>query len=167
MRGKCPASLLCGKVVKEAQDTLGELLGIESSKKRLAALLFYVPLIPRVYVGCARLTMMGTSVASTGAGVFCPKSSLESTTLKTGSIVLTVCVREMATAAKDRLAAMCPIACMEAGQKMLVNSALLIGCNKNKISALMEFCYIMLTEKVIAFLHSLTLMQDLMTLSFD
>ena len=73
---------------------------------------------------------MGTSVASTGAGVFWPSRSLESTTLKTGSMVLTVCVREMATAAKDRLAAMWPIACMEAGQKMLPNSALLIGCRQ-------------------------------------
>ena len=75
--------------------------------------------------------MMGTSVAKTGAGVFCPKSSLDKTTLNTGSMVLTVCVKEMATAANDRLAAMCPMACMEAGQKMLVNSALLTGCKKN------------------------------------
>ena len=75
--------------------------------------------------------MIGTSVASTGPGVFCPSSSLESTTLNTGSMVFTVCVREIATAANDRLAAMCPRACMEAGQKMLVNSALLIGCKEN------------------------------------
>lgn len=74
------------------------------------------------------LTMMGTRVASTGPGVFWPSSSLDSTTLKTGSIVFTVCVREIATAAKDRLAAMWPMACMEAGQKMLPNSALLMGC---------------------------------------
>ncbi len=76
--------------------------------------------------------MMGTRVASTGPGVFWPSSSLERTTLKTGSMVLTVWVREMATAANDRLAAMCPMACMEAGQKMLVNSALLTGCSKER-----------------------------------
>lgn len=72
--------------------------------------------------------MIGTRVASTGGGVFCPRRSLDRTTLNTGSMVLTVWVREMATAAKDRLAAMWPIACMEAGQKMLLNSALLMGC---------------------------------------
>lgn len=78
--------------------------------------------------------MMGTSVAMTGAGVFWPSSSFESATLKTGSRVLTVCVREMATAANDRFAAMWPIACMEAGQKMLENSAFEIGCSTEGVS---------------------------------
>ena len=73
-------------------------------------------------------TMIGTSVARTGAGVFCPKRTLESATLKTGSSVLTVWVREMATAANDRLAAICPIACIDAGQKILPNSSFEIGC---------------------------------------
>lgn len=74
--------------------------------------------------------MMGTRVASTGPGVFCPSRSLDRTTLKTGSMVFTVWVSEMATAAKDRLAAMWPMACMEAGQKMLQNSCLLMGCTQ-------------------------------------
>ena len=55
--------------------------------------------------------------------------SFDSTTLKAGSRVLTVWVSEMATAAKDRLAAMCPNACMEAGPNRVLNSAPVIGCS--------------------------------------
>ena len=71
---------------------------------------------------------MGTRVATTGAGVAVPSSALPRMTLKAGSRVFTVCVSEMATAAKDRFAATCPMACMLAGQKICMNSFLLIGC---------------------------------------
>lgn len=74
--------------------------------------------------------MIGRSVAITGAGVAVPRMSLDNATLKAGSSVLTVCVREIATAAKDRLAAMCPNACMAAGPNRVLNSALVIGCGK-------------------------------------
>ena len=49
--------------------------------------------------------MMGTRVATTGAGVDVPKTSLDRMTLNTGSKVFTVCVKLMATAANDKLAA--------------------------------------------------------------
>ena len=49
--------------------------------------------------------MMGMRVVTTGRGVPTPKNSFDSSTLKAGSRVFTVCVREMATAAKDKLAA--------------------------------------------------------------
>ena len=49
--------------------------------------------------------MMGTRVPTTGRGVAWPRMTLDSTTLNTGSRVFTVCVRLIATAAKDRLAA--------------------------------------------------------------
>jgi hypothetical protein len=52
-------------------------------------------------------------------------------TLKAGSSVFTVCVREMATAAKLMFAAMCPMACMKAGPKILPNSSLLMACRKH------------------------------------
>jgi hypothetical protein len=71
--------------------------------------------------------MMGSSVAMTGAGVLVPKKIFESKTLKAGSKVFTVCVREIATAANDRLAATCPMACIDAGRNRLTNSSLLIG----------------------------------------
>lgn len=71
--------------------------------------------------------MIGTKVSATGAGVEEPSISLERTTLNAGSRVLTVWVSEMATAAKDRLDAMCPIACMEAGPRIFINSSLVIG----------------------------------------
>ena len=73
-------------------------------------------------------TMMGTRVAMTGAGVPTPSTSLDSATLKTGSSVFTVCVRLIATAAKERFAAMCPTACIAAGPKISPNSPLVIGC---------------------------------------
>lgn len=69
-----------------------------------------------------KLTMMGMRVATTGKGVAFPISSRESTTLKAGSKVFTVWVSEMATAAKERLAATWPMACMLAGQKICWNS---------------------------------------------
>lgn len=79
--------------------------------------------------GCTDgLTMTGTRVATTGAGVEVPISSLESTTLKAGSSVFTVCVSEMATAAKERLAATWPMACMLAGQKIWRNSSFVRAC---------------------------------------
>ena len=71
--------------------------------------------------------MTGTSVMATGHGVGVPSTSLESTTLKAGSRVLTVCVREIATAANDKLAATWPIACIAAGPKSLENSSLVMG----------------------------------------
>ncbi len=71
--------------------------------------------------------MTGTKVPMTGRGVDWPRISFDKTTLKTGSRVLTVCVRLMATAAKDRLAATCPMACMEAGPAIVWNSDLVIG----------------------------------------
>ena len=79
------------------------------------------------------LTMMGTSDSTAGRGVDSPKMSFMSTTLKAGSSVLTVCVREMATAAKDRLAAMWPMACIEAGPKMVPNSFLVMICDANGV----------------------------------
>lgn len=66
--------------------------------------------------------MIGTRVATTGAGVAVPISSRDRTTLKAGSSVFTVWVSEMATAAKERLAATWPMACMLAGQKIWANS---------------------------------------------
>jgi len=74
------------------------------------------------------LTMMGMRVVTTGMGVPTPRTSLDSATLKAGSKVFTVCVSEMATAAKDRLAATWPIACIAAGPKIVLNSSLLMGC---------------------------------------
>ena len=82
-----------------------------------------------------QLTMMGNNVATTGAGVFWPSSSLDSATLNTGSSVLTVCVSEIATAANDRLAAMWPIACMDAGKEILMNSSLDTGCTAERQSS--------------------------------
>ncbi len=55
--------------------------------------------------------------------------------LKAGSRVLTVCVREMATAAKERLAAMWPRACMDAGAKIIPNSFLVTGRPKEAFFA--------------------------------
>ena len=72
--------------------------------------------------------MMGMRVETTGRGVPTPRKMRESSTLKAGSRVFTVCVSEMATAAKDRLAATWPTACMAAGPKMVLNSSLLMGC---------------------------------------
>ena len=72
--------------------------------------------------------MTGTRVPTTGRGVDCPRTNLERMTLKTGSKVLTVWVRLMATAAKDRLAATCPMACMAAGPAIFWNSDLVMGC---------------------------------------
>ena len=46
-----------------------------------------------------------------------------------------VCVREMATAAKERLAAMWPMACMDAGPKMVLNSDLVMGRPKDAFLA--------------------------------
>ncbi len=76
-------------------------------------------------------TMMGMRVATTGSGVSTPSTSLDSATLKTGSRVFTVCVRLMATAAKDRFAAMWPTACIAAGAKIVPNSPLVIGCARH------------------------------------
>ena len=75
-------------------------------------------------------TMIGNKAAATGNGVASPKMSLERTTLNAGSIVFTVCVREIATAAKERLAATCPIACIAAGGKIALNSDFVIGLPK-------------------------------------
>lgn len=72
--------------------------------------------------------MMGMSVAMTGPGVPTPSSAWDSSTLKAGSRVFTVCVSEMATAANDRFAAMCPMACMLAGQKICWNSCFVSAC---------------------------------------
>jgi hypothetical protein len=72
--------------------------------------------------------MMGTRDSTTGSGVAWPRMSCERITLKAGSRVFTVWVREMATAAKDTLAATWPMACMEAGPKILPNSSLVTGC---------------------------------------
>ena len=72
--------------------------------------------------------MMGMRVVTTGRGVLVPRKMRDRATLKAGSSVFTVCVREMATAAKDRLAATWPTACMAAGPKMVLNSSLLMGC---------------------------------------
>lgn len=77
----------------------------------------------------AMRTMMGTRVPMTGRGVEVPKTSLDSATLKTGSRVFTVCVKLIATAAKDRLAATWPMACMAAGPAIFWNSALVMGCS--------------------------------------
>jgi hypothetical protein len=52
-----------------------------------------------------RLTMMGIKDKMAGRGVDSPRISCESTTLNAGSRVFTVCVREMATAAKEMFAA--------------------------------------------------------------
>ena len=76
--------------------------------------------------------MMGTSDSSTGSGVASPRMTLDSTTLKAGSSVLTVCVSEMATAANEMLAATWPTACMAAGPKMFLNSCLVTGCEEGK-----------------------------------
>jgi len=76
--------------------------------------------------------MMGTSVATTGAGVPTPRIVLDSSTLNAGSSVLTVCVRLIATAANDRLAAMWPTACIDAGPSSELNSSLLIGCARTR-----------------------------------
>ena len=73
--------------------------------------------------------MMGMRVAMTGAGVPTPSSAWDSSTLKAGSRVFTVCVSEMATAANDRFAAMWPMACMLAGQKICWNSCLVSACS--------------------------------------
>ena len=66
--------------------------------------------------------MMGIKERTAGRGVASPRMSFMSTTLKAGSSVLTVCVSEIATAANERLAAMWPIACIEAGPKIVPNS---------------------------------------------
>eukprot|EP00983_Pelagomonas_calceolata_P098242 1158326-Pelagomonas_calceolata.AAC.3 len=71
---------------------------------------------------------MGMRASMAGKGVASPRISLDSSTLKAGSRVLTVWVREMATAAKDRLAAMWPRACMEAGPNSELNSCLETTC---------------------------------------
>ena len=78
-----------------------------------------------------RLTMIGTRDKTAGSGVASPRMSFASTTLKAGSRVLTVCVREMATAANDKLAAMWPIACIDAGPKMVPNSLAVTICNRH------------------------------------
>ena len=72
--------------------------------------------------------MMGMSVAMTGAGVPTPSSAWDSSTLKAGSSVFTVCVSEMATAANDRFAATWPMACMLAGKKICWNSFFVSDC---------------------------------------
>lgn len=73
------------------------------------------------------LTMMGMRVLTTGRGVPTPRNSLERSTLKAGSSVFTVWVSEIATAAKDRLAAMWPTACIAAGPKIWPNSFFVMG----------------------------------------
>jgi hypothetical protein len=77
---------------------------------------------------CRCRTMIGISDSSTGMGVASPRMTLESTTLNAGSRVLTVCVKLMATAANEMLAATWPMACMAAGPKMFLNSCLVTGC---------------------------------------
>lgn len=72
--------------------------------------------------------MIGSRESIAGRGVASPRMSLARMTLNAGSSVLTVCVREIATAANDKFAAMCPIACIEAGPAMVANSFLVITC---------------------------------------
>merc|ERR1719183_1555269 len=79
--------------------------------------------------------MIGTRAPSTGSAVASPRISLARITLNAGSSVFTVCVKEMATAANDRLAATWPMACMAAGGKMSVNSFLVIGLSKDAFLA--------------------------------
>jgi hypothetical protein len=66
--------------------------------------------------------MMGIKDKTAGSGVDSPRRTFMSTTLNAGSRVLTVWVSEMATAANDKLAAMWPMACIEAGPKTVANS---------------------------------------------
>ena len=71
--------------------------------------------------------MTGSNDAITESGVAAPRISCDRTTLNRGSSVLTVCVSEIATAAKDRLAATWPNACMLAGPRIFFNSSLVMG----------------------------------------
>ena len=80
-------------------------------------------------------TIIGTKAPMTGNGVASPRINLDKITLNAGSKVFTVCVREMATAAKDKLAATCPIACIAAGGKMALNSVAVIGLSKDAFLA--------------------------------
>ena len=73
---------------------------------------------------------MGMRVETTAGCVPWPRRMRDRATEKAGSSVLTVCVSEIATAAKERLAAMWPTACIEAGQKMRPNSSLVTICVK-------------------------------------
>ena len=67
---------------------------------------------------------------STGSGVGVPRIDHWSTALKAGSRVLTVCVSEMATAAKERFAAIWPKACMDAGPEIFFSSSPVMGLPK-------------------------------------
>mmetsp|Transcript_8414 Transcript_8414/g.18005 ORF Transcript_8414/g.18005 Transcript_8414/m.18005 type:complete len:226 (-) Transcript_8414:255-932(-) len=66
--------------------------------------------------------MMGIRDSRAGRGVLSPRISFASTTLNAGSSVFTVWVREIATAANEMFAAMCPSACIDAGPKIDANS---------------------------------------------
>lgn len=63
----------------------------------------------------------------TGNGVACFKIAKESRQLKAGSNVLIVWLSDMATAANETLAAMCPRACIVADPVIFSNSSLFIG----------------------------------------
>lgn len=80
-------------------------------------------------------TIIGTRAPITGNGVASPRMTLASTTLNAGSKVFTVCVREIATAAKERFAATCPIACIAAGGKIAFISVPVIGLSNDAFLA--------------------------------
>ena len=96
----------------------------------------------------AMRTMMGTRVPMTGRGVEVPKTSLDNATLNTGSNVFTVCVKLIATAAKDRLAAMWPTACMAAGPAIFWNSAFVMGCSMNMCRCQSKLCQPIYIDKL-------------------
>ena len=83
--------------------------------------------------------MMGMSVSNTGTGVISLRMIADRATLNAGSKVFTVWEREMATAAKDTLAAMWPNACMLAGPTMDLSSDPVIGCIGGKVAVARAF----------------------------
>lgn len=78
-------------------------------------------------LAAATPSVIGRSESATGTDVDVPSTSLLMATLKTGSSVFTVCVSEMATAAKEMFAAMCPRPCIDAGKRIVLNSSFVIG----------------------------------------
>ena len=78
-------------------------------------------------LAAATPSVIGTNDSPTGNDVVVPRTSLVMATLKTGSSVFTVWVREIATAAKEILAAICPRPCIEAGNRIVLNSSFVIG----------------------------------------
>ena len=75
-----------------------------------------------------KLTMMGMSDRMTGTGVAWPMMIHPNRQLNAGSRVFTVWVKEIATAAKDTLAAMWPMACIMAGPLIFLHSFPLMAC---------------------------------------